>query len=125
MTRFNPDRRTGAEAQLKFKINKSLHVTRSVLLFSLRSQLEQAVGYANPLQFIADSSSIFEIIRKRTHESEKIIMLNIHAVREAYKEREISKWVSFAQIKIFMMDKKKQRGRIQCSINFETDREFI
>lgn len=86
-----------------FKSYKSRRVTRSVLpaeviafadvfddAYALRSQLEQIMQRAVPLQLLTDSKSLFDIISKGSRTSEKRIMLDIHAARQAYKSREIS-----------------------------------
>ena len=88
---------------IAFKSYKSRRVTRSVLsaeviafanlfdyAFSIRSQIEQALRRGVPMHLLTDSKSLFDIISKGSRTSEKRIMLDIHATREAYRHQEIS-----------------------------------
>ena len=86
-----------------FESYKSRWVTRSVLsaeviafadlfydAYALRTQLEKAVSRAVPMHLMTDSKSLFDIISKGSRTSEKRIMLDIHAARQAYQAQEIS-----------------------------------
>ncbi len=58
--------------------------------FALRSQLDHAIGRSVPMNLLTDSKSLFAIISKGSRTSEKRIMLDIQAAREAYQAKEIS-----------------------------------
>ena len=58
--------------------------------YALSSELEHALGRSLPMQLMADSKSLFDIISKGSRTSEKRITLNIHAARQAYQAQEIS-----------------------------------
>ena len=58
--------------------------------YALRSQVEQSLKCAVPMHLLTDSKSLFDIISKGSRSSEKRIMLDIRAAREAYQAREIS-----------------------------------
>ena len=86
-----------------FKSYKSRRVTRSVLsaeviafadlfddAYALRSQAEQALKRSIPMHLLTDSKSLFDMISKGSRSSEKRIMLDIHAARQAYQAKEIS-----------------------------------
>ena len=88
--------------QCASKSYKSRRVTRSISsaevvafadlfdnTFAIRSQLEQVTSGAVPMH-LTDSNSMFDIISKGSQTSEKRIMLDIHAARQAYRNQEIS-----------------------------------
>ena len=89
---------------ISFKSYKSRRVERSVLsaeviafsnlfddAYTIRSQTENAIGRAIPMHLLTDSKSLFDIISKGSRTSEKRIMHEIHANRQAYQAHEISK----------------------------------
>ena len=94
---------SGASSPIIFSSYKSRRVARSVLsaernafadlfddAYALRSQIENTLNHAVPMHFLTDSKSLFEIISKGRRMSEKRIMLDIHAARQACKLHEIS-----------------------------------
>ena len=90
-------------APVSFKSYKSRRVTRSVLAseviafadlfdeaFTLSSQLEQALKRHMPIHLLTDSKSLFDIISKSSRTSEKRLILDRNATRQAYKAEQIS-----------------------------------
>ena len=57
---------------------------------AIRKQLEFFLRQAIPVQIFAYSKRLFDIISKRSQASEKRIMLDMYATRQAYKAQEIS-----------------------------------
>ncbi len=57
--------------------------------FTIWSKIVHALGRAIPVHLLTDTKSLFEIISKGTRTSEKRIILDIHAAREAYQTRKI------------------------------------
>ena len=111
---------------ISFKSYKSRRVTRSVLsaeviafadLFddalAIRSQLEHALQDTVPMHLLTDSKSLFDVISKGSRTSEKRIMLDIHATKQAYQSREISN-IGFVRSENNLADgltkEKKQRA---------------
>ena len=95
---------------ISFKSYISRRVVRSVLAaeviifadlfddaYALRSEFEHALGRSLPVQLITDSNSLFDIISKGSRASEKRIMLERHAARQAYKHKKSQTSVSYAQ----------------------------
>ncbi len=87
---------------VSFKSYKSRRVTRSVLsaeaiafadmvddALASQSQMEQALERTPLMHLLTDSKSLFDITSKGSRTSEKRIMIDIHARRDAYKSREI------------------------------------
>ena len=83
---------------ISLKSYKSRRVARSVLAaevtafadlfddaYALRLQFEHALGRSLPMQLMTDSKSLFDIISKGSRTSEKRIMFDIHAARQAYQ----------------------------------------
>ena len=56
----------------------------------LRAQLEQALNRPMPLHHLKDSESLFDVIGKSSRTSEKRLMLDISATRQACKAEHIS-----------------------------------
>ena len=57
---------------------------------ALQSKMEQALGRVPLTHLLADSKSLFDLISKGSRSSDKRIMIDIHATRDAYKSHEIS-----------------------------------
>ena len=83
-------------AILSFKSYKSRRVTGSVIAaeviafadlfeyaFTLRKQLEKALNRPLPMHLMTDSKFLFKIIGKSSRTSEKRLMLDISATRQA------------------------------------------
>lgn len=51
---------------------------------------EQSLGHSIPLHLLTDSKYLFDIISKGSRPSEKRLMLDVHAAREAYQTKVIS-----------------------------------
>ena len=88
---------------VSFKSCKSRRINRSVLAaetiafadmfddaLALQSQIEKALGRTPLMHLLRDSKSLFDIISKGSRNSEKRIMIDIHATRDRYKSHEIS-----------------------------------
>ena len=93
----------GYVAPISFNSYKPPRVKRSVLVaeviafadlfdgaFTFRAQLEQALSRSIPLHVLIDSKYLFKIIGKSLRTSEKRLMLDISATREAYNSEQIS-----------------------------------
>ena len=52
--------------------------------------MEHALSQAVPMHPLIDSKSLFDVVSKSSRTSEKRIVLDIHAARNAYKPHEIS-----------------------------------
>ena len=91
------------EIPISFKSYKSRRVTRSVLsaeviafadllddALAIRSQLEHALQVTVPMHLLTDSKSLFDVVSKGSRTSEKRIILDIHATKQAYQSHEIS-----------------------------------
>ena len=112
---------------ISFKSYKSRRVTRSVLsaeviafadLFddamAIRSQMEHALQQPVPMHLMTDSKSLFDIISKGSRTSEKRVMLDIHATRQAYQRQEISN-IGFVRSEHNLADgltKEKKQGAL-------------
>ena len=58
--------------------------------FTIRSQLQQALRRDVVMHLLTDSKCLFNIIGKSSRTSEKRLMLDISATRQAYKHKQIS-----------------------------------
>ena len=58
--------------------------------FAICDQIEQALGQPVPMHLLTDSKSLLDIISKGSRTSQKRIMLDIYATRQAYNSNEIS-----------------------------------
>ena len=94
---------SGSAEPIAFKSYKSRRVACSVLsteviafadtfdeALAIRAIIDHAYRRPITMHFLTDSKSLLRIISKDSCTSEKKIMLDIHAAREAYKAREIS-----------------------------------
>lgn len=94
----------GNATPVTIKSYKSWRVTRSVLAaeviafadlfdnaYSIRPSLEQELGRLVPLYFLTDSKYLYDIISKGSRPSEKHLMLDVYATREAYCSKEMCK----------------------------------
>lgn len=82
--------------------------------FALRTQLEHALRRGVAMHLLTDSKSLFDIISKGSRNSEKRIKLDLHATRQAYVSREISK-IGFVHINHNLADgltKPKMQGAL-------------
>lgn len=88
---------------IHFSSYKSRRVVRSVmgaelyafadafdLAFLLKTDLETMLSAKVPLIMMIDSDSVFKVIVKNTSTTEKRLMIDIRAAREAYESQEIS-----------------------------------
>lgn len=88
---------------LHFSSHKSRRVVRSVLgaemysfadafdfAFTAKTDLENILKKDIPLRMLTDSKSLFDIITKNSHTSEKRLQIDIQVIREAYEKHEIS-----------------------------------
>ncbi|CDF33317.1 unnamed protein product [Chondrus crispus] len=88
---------------LDFASKKSKRIVRCILggevyaftegfdcAFVLRHDLQKLYGRTIPLQMRTDSKQMFDVIMKASHTSERRLMIDIAAAREAYNENEIS-----------------------------------
>ena len=112
---------------ISFKSYKSRRVTRSVLsaeviafagLFddamAIRSQMEHALQQTVPMRLMTDLKSLFDIISKESRTSEKRIMLDIDATRQAYQRQEITN-IGFVRSEHNLADgltKEKKQGAL-------------
>lgn len=94
---------SGRAHVLSFTSRKSLRVVRSVLAgevyafaeafdeaFIIRYDLERIYGKHIPLSLYTDSKQLFEVVTKASHPTEKRLMVDIAAAREAYNRHDIS-----------------------------------
>lgn len=94
---------SNAVIPLSFKSYKARRITRSamsgeVIAFSdmfdiaiaLRQDLERMLNNAVPFHLLTDSKSLFDVISKGFRTSEKRMMLDIGAAREAFRDKIIS-----------------------------------
>ena len=58
--------------------------------FDIPSEVKQALRRSVPIHLLTDSKSLFDIISKGSRTSEKGKMLDIHATRQGYQNRDIS-----------------------------------
>ena len=58
--------------------------------FALKDTIEMEIASSVQLHLLTDSKSLFDIICKGSRTSEKGLMLDLYATRQAYKEQEIS-----------------------------------
>lgn len=88
---------------LHFASYKSKRIVRSVMggeayafangfdfSFTLRHDLERMIAQNIPLTMYTDSDSLFKVIKKSTTTTERRLMIDIRAAREAYQREEIS-----------------------------------
>lgn len=88
---------------LHFSYYKSKRVTRSVMgaevlafadgfdyAYLLRRDLQHILDQPLPLAMLTDSERLFKTIAKSTTTTEKLLMIDIQAAREAYGKQEIS-----------------------------------
>jgi hypothetical protein len=93
---------TGACQPLFWSSKKSKRVTRSVLgsetmaladafdmAFSIRHDLQNITQLQIPINILTDSLSLFDVLTKSTTTSEKRLMIDLTAAKQAYKRREI------------------------------------
>ena len=86
-----------------YKSFKSKRVTRSVLgaetlafaeafdcVYVLKVDLENSLGQKTHMRMLMDSSSLFDVFTKNSTTTEKRLMIDVAAAREAYKSFEIS-----------------------------------
>ena len=91
---------TGAVVPISFKSYKSRRVTRSsmageVIAFSdlldvaavLTAELQALTGAKVPVQLLTDSNSLFDVISKGFTTSKKIMLLDITAAREGFRDK--------------------------------------
>jgi Reverse transcriptase (RNA-dependent DNA polymerase) len=94
---------TGICNVIHYSSHKSRRVTRSVLggevyafadafdqAFIIKHDLELLLNQRVPLTILTDSKSLFDVITKSSSTSERRLMIDITAVREAYFKQEIS-----------------------------------
>lgn len=94
---------TGRAHVLNFASRKCKRVVRSVMAgevyafstafdeaFVLRYDLEQLYGRRIPLSLFTDSKQLFDVVTKATHPTEKRLMVDIAAARQAYNRYDIS-----------------------------------
>jgi hypothetical protein len=90
-------------AALAYKSLKARRVTRSVLAaetlafseaydtaYMYRRILEQLHGLRFPITMLTDSKSLFDVITRASYTTEKRIMIDLAAAREAYEREELS-----------------------------------
>ena len=88
---------------LHFSSHKSRRIVRSVLggevyafadafdyAYTMRHDLQSLLGQDIPIQMFTDSKSLFDVITKCSHTTEKRLMIDISTVRKAYENFEIS-----------------------------------
>ena len=86
-----------------FASKKSRRIVRSILggevyaftdgfdcAFVIRHDLQKQYGRNIPLQMRTDSKQMFDVITKASHTSERRLMIDIAATREAYNANEVS-----------------------------------
>ena len=81
---------------------------------AIRSQIEHALQQSVPMHLMTDSKSLFDIISKGSRTSEKQIMLDIHATRQACQRHEISN-IGFVRSEHSIADgltKEKKQGAL-------------
>lgn len=94
---------SGAVAPIYFKSYKARRVTRSAMsgeviafsdLFDVAITFAQEIGIMLsrkvPVQLLTDSKSLFDVVSKGSRTSEKRMMLDIAAAREAFRDKTIS-----------------------------------
>eukprot|EP00170_Pyropia_yezoensis_P000148 contig_1145_g149 len=94
---------SGQTHVLSFASRKCRQVMRSVMAgevyafsaafdeeFVIRYDLEQLYGCHIPLSLFTDSKKLFDVVTKASHPTEKRLMVDIAAAREAYNRRDIS-----------------------------------
>ena len=90
-------------APVAYRSFKAKRVTRSVLAaetlafsegfdqaFALQHDIKQMSGKRIPITMLTDSQSLFDIITKSSYATEKRILIDIAAVTEAYREKDLS-----------------------------------
>jgi hypothetical protein len=90
-------------AVLHFSSHKSKRVTRSTMAaetlafvdafdnaFILRHELSRMMGTNIPILMMTDSRALFDVITRARYTTERRLMVDIAAAREAYKERTMS-----------------------------------
>lgn len=94
---------TGRSHVLNFASRKCKRVVRSVMAgevyafttafdeaFVLRYDLEQLYGRRIPLSLFTDSKQLFDVVTKASHPTEKRLMVDVAAARQAYNRYDIS-----------------------------------
>lgn len=59
-------------------------------VYFMRHDLKRVIGRKLPLTMITESEQLFKAIIKSTTTTEKILMIDVEAAREAYNDEEIS-----------------------------------
>ena len=94
---------SGQAHVLSFSSRKSRRVVRSVLAvevyafgaacdegYMLRHDLERLYDCHIPLTILTDSKQLFDVVTRGSHPTEKRLLIDVAAAREAYNHREIS-----------------------------------
>ena len=94
---------SGRAHVLSFSSRKSRCVVRSVMAgdvyffgaafdeaYMLRHDLEQLYGCHIPLTILSDSKQLFDVVTRGSHPTEKRLLIDVAAAREACNRREIS-----------------------------------
>lgn len=94
---------TGTSHVLSYSIRKTRRVVRSAMAgevfaftaaldeaFTLRFGLEQLYGCHIPLTLFTDSKQLFDVVTRASHPTEKRLLIDVAAVREAYNRQDLS-----------------------------------
>jgi len=88
---------------LTYRSKKARRIVRSIMAgevyafadafdaaYILKHDLERAYGQPLPLVMLTDSKQIFDVITRASHTTEKRLMIDVAAARDAYNKHEIS-----------------------------------